>query len=93
MPYIDRDIAIKVLKSNVEELEADPYYGPHPGVPEQYIEDILVDEVPVADVVEVVRCKDCIQADIVDDCVYCNYYDSFRSFVDYCSCGERKEGD
>ena len=56
--YIERKEAIKALRDNVTEMESDIYYGSNMGIPEDEIEDI-VNEIPAADVVEIVRCKDC----------------------------------
>lgn len=53
---------------------------------------------PIADVVEVVRCKDCKHAEIQDyappSCRYCCKYSAlFHAKNFYCSMGERREGD
>lgn len=56
--YIEREKTIKALKENTTEMESDIYYASNIGVPEDEIEDI-VNEIPTADVQEVVRCKDC----------------------------------
>ena len=45
---------------------------------------------PTADVVEVVRCKDCTEWDN-DECE-CSHWYGFKE-NDFCSYGERKEGD
>ena len=54
----------------------------------------LIEKMPTADVVEVVRCKDC--ADWIPQCGnngshYCATMDSFMKPTDYCSYGERRE--
>lgn len=49
-----------------------------------------VDAQPTADVVEVVRCKDCkrhIENDVGD--IFCNYHGVSMLENDYCSYGER----
>lgn len=49
----------------------------------------------IADVVEVVRCKDCKYFDAVDCCnaSITTFPHGVRDFDDYCSYGERKDGD
>lgn len=57
---------------------------------------------PTADVVEVVRCKDCVssrplnrndrfEARYIDGCIYCMRSDEGVAKDDYCSFGERRE--
>ena len=51
-----------------------------------------LDRIPSADVVEVVRCKDCMY----NDRGWCGSQEYGTRHVednDYCSCGERKDGD
>lgn len=71
----------------------------------KWIKEIM-DNLPAADVVEVVRCKDCVfsrELDeyekklYLDNCVGCcfhskSYYSLIMEDKDFCSCGERKEG-
>lgn len=54
----------------------------------------IVREAPTADVVEVVRCKDCVFAkEGFDKCdVYCNLNDVSFGKDSFCSYGERREG-
>lgn len=33
-----------------------------------------IDSIPAADVVEVVRCKDCYQSAVINDVFYCTYW-------------------
>ena len=49
----------------------------------------LIEKQPTADVVEVVRCKDCTEWD--KDEYECSHWYGFRE-DDYCSYGERKDG-
>jgi hypothetical protein len=59
-----------------------------------------IDKIPTADVVEVVRCKDCKHCTLTEDGEYnpedivCGYFmtDGMNS-TDFCSYGERKDGD
>lgn len=58
----------------------------------------VIDEQPTADVVEVVRCKDCKHAEIQDyappSCRYCCKYSAlYHAKNFYCSMGERREDD
>ena len=48
---------------------------------------------PTADVVEVVRCKDCMfyKHTEIGDCMACVKYTSYKAPNDYCSCGKLKE--
>ena len=52
-------------------------------------------EIPTADVVEVVRCKDCKYFKMMGTTPRCNFYKGLATTVnsttDYCSYGERKE--
>ena len=47
-----------------------------------------IDTQPTADVVEVVRCKDCKHADKFYHCTYMNKWNTADGF---CYCGERKD--
>ena len=49
----------------------------------------LIEKQPTADVVEVVRCKDCTEWD--KDEYECSHWYGFRE-DDYCSLGARKDG-
>jgi hypothetical protein len=49
-----------------------------------------VSAIPAADVVPVVRCKDCKHYDIGGSCIICGFQS--RKPDDFCSYGERKEG-
>lgn len=53
----------------------------------------MLDRLPTADVVEVVRCKDCVHRDPEDR--KCEHYMNNNIFIrqdnDYCSYGERKK--
>lgn len=62
---------------------------------EQFGDD--VEEIPAADVVEVVRCKDCIKCvhDKIFGHYWCNRMNSTYKVKpdDFCSYGEQREGD
>ena len=62
----------------------------------------VLDKQPTADVVKVVRCKDCVssrplnrndrfEARYSDGCVYCMRTDEGVAYADYCSYGERRK--
>lgn len=53
-----------------------------------YAAEQLLDEIPVADVAPVVRCKDC-KHEFGGSCILCGFQK--RKPEDFCSYGERKE--
>lgn len=76
---------------DADELEDTMLYGMC-GTGYQTLALSLIKEVPTADVVEIVRCKDCKYEktccrNIIDD------PDGIPVQIDYCSYGERKDGD
>jgi hypothetical protein len=92
--YIDRDWTAK-------RIAASPLVDSIPAFIRHGIID-LVQNIPSADVVEVVRCKDCVscrtlrrndrfEALYPEDSVYCMREDCGKSKDDFCSWGERKE--
>ena len=74
--YIDREVLLKNLKRFA---------------PEHLTQLIvsLIEKQPTADVVEVVRCKDCTEWD--KDEYECSHWYGFRE-DDYCSYGARMDG-
>lgn len=56
-----------------------------------YASDAIVDRVPAADVVEVVRCKDCRFFCFKDMSAYCPHQVSVCWHDGFCSYGERRE--
>ena len=75
--YIDREDLLKNLKR----------FAP------EYLKPLivsLIEKQPTADVVEVVRCKDCTEWN--KDEYECSHWYGFRE-DDYCSYGELKDGD
>ena len=49
---------------------------------------------PTIDAVPVVRCKDCKHLAIIENsCPYCTWHYSGCAYNDYCSYGERKDGE
>ena len=55
-----------------------------------YLSDVLFEDVK-ADIVEVVRCRDCKHNPSEDEWIHCNRVAWWNSPDDYCSRGERKE--
>lgn len=92
MSYIEREAAIKAIENDCPQAV---YYTKRDA-----IDSILAQ--PLADVVSVVRCKDCVssrplnrndrfEARYCDGCIYCMRADEGVSKDDYCSYGERRE--
>lgn len=84
--YIDADIA---------KQEFNVGFG---GVSHAVIANQIIDSVPTADVVEVVRCKDCAHYQGIKGFVYdgkhakhCVWHSALRYDNDYCSDGMRKK--
>ena len=97
--YIEREAVLK----EVEELKKSPWYNDdfgfgtkqarHDGV--ACVVDLCIKQVPVADVVEAVRCKDCIynfKSD-VDGYYVCSAMTNpnYVPLNHFCGYGERKE--
>lgn len=59
----------------------------------------IIHDMPTADVVEVVRCKDCKHGELGinpndnTECVYCDTLDEVWEVDDFCVMGERREGE
>ena len=51
--------------------------------------DEMIDDIPAADVVEVVRCVDCRYWQNYNDVMVCGLTNAMMSVSDYCSYGER----
>lgn len=84
--YIERDAAIKAAVNGLR------------GVPSVAALEMVeaLEDVPAADVVEVVRCKDCKHRNTPDckmwyQCVICGDYHHWERDDYYCSYGVRKE--
>lgn len=80
--YIEREVALSAIKQAFEKGE-----GP----------SLYIKRIPAADVVEVVRCKDCVCGyKMQNGQIICKFLElgNFIPYVkpnDYCSYGERKE--
>lgn len=98
--YIERNDAIKELR-DVYESENPTASGAFDEYATMLVPRILKN-LPTADVVEVVRCKDCEHKKEIHDCqkelyssscVACSYHSGLiMDGNDFCSYGERKEG-
>lgn len=98
--YTDIDALIVMLRNNIDL----PFNDGDSWAHIVQIKDKLIEHIeknaPVADVVEVVRCKDCKYwtrdgNGYCDDESYCNNPDGLDNYAkpgDYCSYGERKDG-
>lgn len=79
--YIDRELLCKILEN---------WRNAHADVDDEHgcglLEDVIceVDAQTVADVVEVVRCKDCYQSAVIDDVFYCTYWGKNTDENGYC---------
>lgn len=95
--YIDADALYKVVTEKYYDITA----GCYPYNIVAYDMARLVKNAPTADVVEVVRCKDCSYADILPSGLYrCRLHSVYSMFgnsifnviaEDYCSRAERSE--
>lgn len=93
--YIERGAVIDILRKYSTENPSS--LGRHSGVAD--IAMCEVDRLPTADVVEVVRCKDCVWWEIrglpgtVGRCEnpHNGLWNEYTYACDYCSYGERKE--
>ena len=87
--YIEREAAKRELLSWAVSLNH----------PEYLIKDDalhIIDSFPATDVVEVVRCRECKWWHEDDDIGHCDNPDGLDNYAkpdDFCSYGERKEGD
>lgn len=85
--YIDKEAFIEDIKTEILNLSMDGLKGtrmPHDEL-YQFIERIK--EQPAADVVEVVRCKDCIDHEQFtnDGFLYCNRFDCTVKLDHFCT--------
>ena len=93
--YIEREALMRRIKE-IHCAECDSYHGVRCRA--CWVDDTLdyIDSEPAADVVEVVRCKDCIRRYDTDECPMCfliegKYYE-YTNENGFCDRGERKEG-
>ena len=82
--YIER-AAVETMPENAQIISNGEYSG-------YCTEDINLYSIPIADGVEVVRCRECVYATSPgDNIVYCDNFERDMMPDDYCSVGERKE--
>ena len=87
--YIKADELIEKYLDEENYFPTDDYF-------EGYIDGIIfchrmVDDMPSADVVEVVRCEDCEHADVGEKDVWCESYESYKEKDGFCDDGKRRE--
>ena len=94
MAYIEREKVLEIAK--------DKYYSDfHKSMADLTSLRELLEDTPIADVVEVVRCKDCIYYQKMATGGLCMCGDKETSYAsdfypkenDFCSYGERKDGE
>ena len=83
--YIDRE----TYRNRLADLESWCQDERKPGL-KQALE--MFDEAPAADVVEVVRCKDCKYSSGTKKCLNPDSFFAVPKDDDFCSYGERKDG-
>ena len=88
MAYIDRDKLLKELSTMYKPLTTSMTVGYDHAIADVVV---VVHEQPTADMVEVVRCKECKHNPSEDEWIHCNRVAWWNSPDDYCSRGERKE--
>lgn len=95
--YIEREALLK----EVDDLKKSPWYNDdygfgtrqarHEGV--DCVVDLCIKQAPTADVVEVVRCKECVKRNTADCSMYyecdCGQQHTWETDNDFCSYGER----
>lgn len=92
--YIEREALNKVIDYEIEVCNS--------GIAKGALEMLKVRVEPAADVVEVVRCKDCVSSRPINmeywvenafykECVWCKWFDTGMLPDEYCSHGKRKE--
>lgn len=85
MAYIDKDLLLKNITSTVRfSIRKDVASAELRGA-NKIIDRIK--QAPTADVVEVVRCKDCCNSERIDNVLYCNYFNKNVDEDDFCSLG------
>lgn len=84
MAYIDREKVKELIRNYGKGAIEDDIKVLDP------VDDIVliakaIDLIPTADVVEIVRCKDCNNCEMLEDVYYCNYFNRNVDEDDYCS--------
>ena len=76
--YIDREAALRAVHG-----QRGPCRSPAQNRMLDYLRAAIM-RAPVADVEEVVRCKDCYQSAVIDDVLYCTYWGKNTDENGYC---------
>lgn len=95
MAYIEREAYSKALKDLISDSDGRTNYEKGYIAGLATANGILLDEnqTPTADVVEVVHCKNCKCFEKFQAGHYCNRFGGIVTKEDYCSRGERKDGE
>ena len=93
--YIDRQAAIGLLSEPITMSMCLSTDECHHKIAQRRIDRYLIENIPAADVWEVVHCADCAHAEesLVSGCVYCNEMERARIKEGFCAWGERKTKD
>ena len=73
----------------------DLFYVASAGQDEMFIKtvEMVMEDTPTVDAMEVVRCKDCVYYEDVKFLPHCILCRTMKYEDDFCSCGERREGE
>ena len=93
--YIEREAFIEDIKTEISNLHLNGWKGTPIPHDELYNFIDRIKEQPAADVVKVVRCKDCKSSNHCGEIVRCShpYGLTICDGNDFCSYGERRDGD
>ena len=86
--YIKRETALEIIDKYDKAVEGNDAHAVVLAV-----RDIISTICPAADVVDVVRCKDCKCFEDIQAAHFCNKFGGFVTKEDYCSRIERKDGE
>lgn len=90
--YIKKSAVFEQFENaDADVCETDDFGGVDYGFGMKNIKE-LINSIPAADVVEVVRCRDCKHCDKVERRLWCMIHDDMYAEEDYfCASGERRE--
>lgn len=82
--YIERTAVFEQFdNADADVCETDDFGGVDYGFGMKNIKE-LINAIPAADVVEVVRCKDCYQSVVIGNVLYCTYWGNNTDENGYC---------
>lgn len=82
--YIERTAVFEQFdNADADVCETDDFGGVDYGFGMKNIKE-LINSIPAADVVEVVRCKDCYQSVVIGDVLHCTYWGKDTGENGYC---------